>query len=120
MQLNYIVLGQDMAKTENGFSGEGDWTLLKCFYSKNKEYGEFFFNFNKKSGKAELCSKDLSYGPSLMRAFANEFDPDAAIQLYDGQLINWNQLKVVLEKMSEDKNRNVSRHAKGLIKDFNL
>lgn len=69
MKLSYSELGRNLAKSEYGFSGEGDWTLLKCFYEEGKKYGEFFFNFNSATGEAEITAKDPDYANALLEAF---------------------------------------------------
>jgi len=72
MKFKYILLGEGVAKTENGFSGKGNWDLYKCFVKNENGYGEFFINLNRKTGEGEIKMKDTDYSDFLSREFANE------------------------------------------------
>ena len=54
MKFKYIILGKDLAKQENGFSGEGNWTLLKGF---SEDGDEFYINLNEVSKEGEFIIK---------------------------------------------------------------
>ena len=44
MKLKYMTLADGVAKAkEGGFTGKGDWLLLKCFLNDGRE---FYFNIN--------------------------------------------------------------------------
>ena len=76
MKLNYLVLGSQMGKSDNGFLGKGDWTLFKCFFDDRGKYGEFFFNINTKTGEAEIRHKDADYADALTEAFGKEIQAE--------------------------------------------
>ena len=61
MKFNFFVLGVNLEKQKNGFSGEGDWICLKSFVENEKGYGEFYLNLNPKTGKGEIVMKDPQY-----------------------------------------------------------
>lgn len=78
MKFTYLILGEGLAKSENGgFSGKGDWTLFKCFVENKTRYGdngygEFFLNLNMKTGEGCLAMKDKNYSVFLEEEFSRE------------------------------------------------
>ena len=72
MKLSFIVIGTNQAKHDKGFGGKGNWNLLKCFYGEEGRYGEFYFNFNPKTGEAEIKSKDTNYSKALLAGMKEE------------------------------------------------
>jgi len=50
-----MTLASGVAKEAGGFTGKGDWLLLKCFLNDGRE---FYFNINQKNGDAEIVPKD--------------------------------------------------------------
>lgn len=77
MTFQMIALGQHLARAKdgNGFAGQGDWTVYKCFYGEDMTdgyYGEFFLNINERTLEAEITQKDSFYSAVLLGAFAQE------------------------------------------------
>lgn len=72
MKFDYIILGTNQRKTESGFVAGGDWTLIKCFVSNPRGYGEFYLNLNQKTGEGEIVFKDTNYGDFLGKEFEME------------------------------------------------
>jgi hypothetical protein len=67
-----MIIATKTAKKKDGYSGEGEWDLYKFFYEGEKgEYGEFYLNFNRKKGQAELVTKDVAYAGDLVKAIAD-------------------------------------------------
>jgi len=78
MNFTYLVLAKGMAKkTGGGFSGTGDWMILKCFLEEIQAYGEFFINLNLRSGEGEIACKDTAYSLDLIAAFSKEMRGEA-------------------------------------------
>lgn len=128
-----MCLGSGLAKTETGFSDKGFWTLFKCFYEDKGRYGEFYFNYNTETGDAEICSKDENYATALLFGLAEEFkgridnlpmskekNGDIYEEADKVELIDWNKFSGVLVKLSENKDKTISRHATGLLKSLKL
>jgi len=72
MKFEYLVLGIGLNKTKNGFSGEGDWDLYKCFVNNPRGYGEFYINLNRRTGEGEIRFKDTEYADFLTKEFEAE------------------------------------------------
>jgi hypothetical protein len=70
MNVQFIVLAVRVAKQHYGFSGKGDWIVLKCFFDKNGQYGEFYINMNLRTWELEIVAKDPIYRPVLTDAFS--------------------------------------------------
>ena len=63
-----MYLGKGLKKLDNGFSGEGDWDLMKCFYKDE----EFYLNLNKETGQAEIVTKN-GFSPQILNGIKEEF-----------------------------------------------
>jgi hypothetical protein len=86
MTFKIMGMGKQMAKSANGFSGKGDWDLLKCFYENKGNYAEFYLNINWKEGIAELKMKDVDYAPILEEAFGREMNGYDRIRAEEAQV----------------------------------
>ena len=74
MKFKTMLLGKQMNKNENGFSGKGNWDLYKCFYGEDGNYAEFYINLNHKESIGEIIRKDTDYAPILEQAFEEEMN----------------------------------------------
>jgi hypothetical protein len=74
MRFKTILLGKEVAKSENGFSGKGSWNLFKCFYQDKDNYAEFYLNLNEIDGIGEIVRKSTDYAPILEEAFGREMN----------------------------------------------
>ncbi len=54
MKFKYFILGENLAKQEKGFSGEGNWLLLKGI---SEDGDEFYINLNEMSKEGEFIIK---------------------------------------------------------------
>jgi hypothetical protein len=73
MKFEIMCMGVRVGKASdgNGFRGQGDWNLFKCFYQPDKaKYAEFYLNINLTTKEAELKCKDGWYADILTKAFA--------------------------------------------------
>jgi hypothetical protein len=65
MTVSYAILGN--TKTKQG----AEWVVLKCFYKKDAQYGEFFLCINMKERFIKFESKEGYYEQVLTKAFQN-------------------------------------------------
>ena len=63
MTVSYFILGN--TKTRQG----AEWTVLKCFYKKDAQYGEFYLCINLKDRLIKFESKEGYYEEVLTQAF---------------------------------------------------
>ena len=112
-----------MCKPGDSFSGKGGgWDLYKCFFRDEEDgYGEFYINLNDK-GEGEIVLKAIGYGDTLVKAFTKTFLPETEedVKSVKVELVDWNKLTETLERLGENSSRDISRHAKGLIKALKL
>ena len=70
-----VVLGTDLAKTDNGLGGYGTWTATKWFFDNDDE---IFINFSLTEAQGEFSEKDSEYDAAVARALADALRDGAA------------------------------------------
>ena len=93
--------------------------MYKCFYNKDDEGGQFYINLNTKTGDGEIALKDIAYSDTLLAALKKTLKPVDGVKKRV-ELVDWNKLTEVLERLGDNNNKTISRHSKGLLKALKL
>ncbi|HEX2874872.1 MAG TPA: hypothetical protein VHP33_26660, partial [Polyangiaceae bacterium] len=72
LPFSLAVLGDHIARTDQGFSGSGDWFATKLFLQRAGLEAEVFLNFNLVDKRGEFAEKDSDYAEDMVQFMARE------------------------------------------------
>lgn len=72
LPFSLAVLGDHIGRSDEGFSGAGDWFATKLFLQRTGLEAEIFFNFNLVDKTGEFAQKDSDYAEDLVQFMARE------------------------------------------------